>query len=80
LLGNRCVLQQQHIDCKIADALLKKDAFSQERQGLWLPKDDLQDSSSWSSPRFCSSVTSTPSFLPTMTERRAVRRLSHRLM
>jgi hypothetical protein len=23
---------------------------SQERQGLWLPKDDLQDSSSWSSP------------------------------
>ncbi len=24
-------------------------AFSQERQGLWLPKDDLQDSSSWSS-------------------------------
>ena len=25
-------------------------AFSQERQGLWLPKDDLRDSSSWSSP------------------------------
>jgi hypothetical protein len=24
--------------------------FSQERQKLWLPKDDLQDSSSWSSP------------------------------
>jgi hypothetical protein len=24
--------------------------FSQERQGLWFPKDDLQDSSSWSSP------------------------------
>jgi hypothetical protein len=24
-------------------------AFSQERQGLWLPKDDLQDSFSWSS-------------------------------
>ncbi len=24
-------------------------AFSQERQGLWLPKDDLKDSSSWSS-------------------------------
>ena len=24
-------------------------AFSQERQGLWLPQDDLQDSSSWSS-------------------------------
>jgi hypothetical protein len=26
------------------------DAFSQERQKLWLPKDDLRDSSSWSSP------------------------------
>ena len=26
------------------------DAFSQERQGLWLPKDDLKDASSWSSP------------------------------
>jgi hypothetical protein len=25
-------------------------AFSQARQELWLPKDDLQDSSSWSSP------------------------------
>ncbi len=24
LLVNRCVLQQQHVDCKIADALLKK--------------------------------------------------------
>jgi hypothetical protein len=24
MLGNRCVLQQQHVDCKIADALLKK--------------------------------------------------------
>jgi hypothetical protein len=24
LLANRCVLQQQHVDCKIADALLKK--------------------------------------------------------
>ncbi len=104
MLSNRCVLQQQHVDCKIADALLKKGtkqhadgwdasskawahmvlhlphaegdfgvtfneitkdaafctttsrfvawlgAFSQERQGLWLPKDDLRDSSSWSSP------------------------------
>ena len=97
-------IQQQHVDCKIADALLKKGtkqhadgwdvsskdwthmvlhlphteggfgvsfncvtkdvafytttsrfvswmgAFSQERQELWLPKDDLWDSSSWSSP------------------------------
>ena len=25
-------------------------AFSQERQGLWLPKDDLKDPSAWSSP------------------------------
>ena len=24
LLRNRCVLQEQHVDCKIADALLKK--------------------------------------------------------
>jgi hypothetical protein len=104
LLGNRCVQQQQHVDCKVADALLKRgtkqhaegwdasskawahmvlhlphaeDGFgitfhdvtkdaafytttsrfvawfgasSQERQDLWLPKDDLRDSSSWSSP------------------------------
>jgi len=104
MLNNRCVLQQQHVDCKIADALLKKGtkqhadgwdaqskawaymvlhlphaeggfgvtfndvtkdaafytstsrfvawlgAFSEERQELWLPKDDLRDSSSWSSP------------------------------
>jgi hypothetical protein len=104
MLNNRCVLQQQHVDCKIADALLKKGtkqdadgwdtsnkdwthmvlhlphteggfgatfncvtkdasfytttsrfvvwigAFSQERQELWLPKVDLRDSSSWSSP------------------------------
>jgi hypothetical protein len=27
-------------------------AFSQARQELWLPKDDLRDSSSWSSPPF----------------------------
>ena len=25
-------------------------AFTQERQQLWLPKDDLRDSSSWVSP------------------------------
>jgi hypothetical protein len=106
LLDNRCVLQEQHVDCKIADTLLKKgtkyhaagwdssskdwahmvlhlphteggfgvpfnyvtqDAafytttsrfvswmgvFSQTRQELWLTKDDLRDSSSWSSPPF----------------------------
>ncbi len=103
LLDNRCVLHQQHVDVKIADALLKKGtkqhadgwdaaskdwahmvihlphadggfgvpsnsvtkdaafyattsrfvsflgAFSQERQRLWLPDDDFQDSSSWKS-------------------------------
>jgi len=102
ILDNHCVLHQQHVDCKIADAFLKKGtkqhadgwdeaskdwahmvlhlphteggfgvpfncvtkdaafytttsrfvswmgAFSQERQKLWLPKDDLRDSSSWS--------------------------------
>ena len=64
LLGNRCVLQQQQVDCKIADTLLNGVTFhditenasfsdttsrfvsclvvfSQERQNLWLPKDDL---------------------------------------
>jgi hypothetical protein len=104
ILPNHCVLQQQHVDCKIADTLLKnstkqhaggwdtssedwghmcihlphaeggfgvtfndaaKDdafytttsrfvtwlgSFSQERQKLWLPKDDLRNSSSWTSP------------------------------
>jgi hypothetical protein len=106
MLPNRCVLQQHHVDCKIADALLKKGAkhhvdgwdsstkdwahmcihlphveggfgvtfndvtkdtafytttspsprnvrscgcLPQERQKLWLPKDDLRDSSSWAS-------------------------------
>jgi hypothetical protein len=106
MLNNRCFLQQKHVDCKIADALLKKGtkqhadgwdasskawahvvlhlphaeggygvafndvtkdtafstttsrfvawlgAFPQERQRLWLPKDDLDlwDSFLWSSP------------------------------
>ncbi len=104
MLSNRCVLQQQHVDCKITDVFLKRgtkqhsdgwdtyrkvwsylvlhlthvegdfsvtfndvtkdDAFytttshfvswfgtfPQERQELWLPKDDLRDSTSWSSP------------------------------
>jgi hypothetical protein len=103
MVSNRCVFQQQHVDCKIADALLKKGtkqhadgwdahskvwaymvlhlphveggfgvtfndvakdavfytttsrfvswlgAFSQACQELWLSKDDLRDSSSWSS-------------------------------
>ncbi len=106
LLRNRYVLQQQYVDRKITDTILKegtkqhkvgwdsfrktwshmvlhlphtdggfgvtfndvtKDtvfytttsrfvswlgSFSQERQGWWLPKDGLQDSSSWSSSPF----------------------------
>ena len=104
MVPNHCVLQQQHVDCKIVDTVLKKGtkqhtdgwdvsrkawthmclhlphteggfgvtfndvtkdaafyittsrfvawlgAFPQERQKLWLPKDDLRDSSSWVSP------------------------------
>ena len=34
----------------LLDALLSGLVLSQERQELWLPKDDLRDSSSWSSP------------------------------
>ena len=109
LLGNRCLFQQQHVDCKIADTLLKKETkqrvdgwdstwdssgkewshmvlhltnaegdfgvtfndnditkdttfytttsrfvtwigiSTQERQGLWLTNDDLQESVCWSS-------------------------------
>jgi hypothetical protein len=30
MLGNRCVLQQQHVDCKIADAFLKKDTTDED--------------------------------------------------
>jgi hypothetical protein len=30
LLDNHCVLQQQHVDCKIADSLLKKDTKQYE--------------------------------------------------
>jgi hypothetical protein len=73
-LNNRCVLQQQNVDCKIVDVLLKRGtnqdtdgwdasskvsitsrfvswvgAFFQERHRFWLSKDDLRDSSSWSS-------------------------------
>ena len=51
-------------------------AFSQERQQLWLPKDDLRDSSSWSSPPL---VLLRDIHSNLMTARRSVRRLSHRL-
>ena len=104
LLGNRFILERQHVDYKNSDTFLKKGtkhhadgwdpasktwthmvlhlthgeggfgvtlndittddafytttsrfvtwlgAFTQEWQGLWLPKDDLKDSSTWSSP------------------------------
>ncbi len=33
MLPNRCVLQQQHVDCKIADALLKKG--TKQTQMVW---------------------------------------------
>ena len=52
--------------------------FSQERQELWFPKDDLRDSSRAHGHRFCSFVTSIPSFLRSTTARRSVRRLRHR--
>jgi hypothetical protein len=136
MLSNRCVLQQQHVDCKIPDAILKmlqkkgtkqhadgwdasskdwahmvlhlphaeggfgvpfncvtKDAafytttsrfvvwfgtFPQERQELWLPKDDLRDSSSWSSPPLMLLVTFTPSLLTSTTAKRSSCRLRHR--
>ena len=55
-------------------------AFSQERQELWLPKDDLRVSSSWSSPPLLLLRDITPSFLPSTTARRSVRRLSDRSM
>ena len=134
MINNRYVLQQQHVDCKIADALLKKDtkqhadgwdasskawthmvlhlphaeggygvtfndvtkdaafhtttsrfvawlgAFPQERQRLWFPKDDLRDSSSWSSPPLLLLRDITSNSLLSVTARRSVRRLSHRLM
>ena len=43
----------------------------------WLPKDDLQDGPHGHRPRFCCSVTSTPSFAPNTALRRDVRCLSH---
>ncbi len=38
LLGNRCVLQQQHVDCKIADALLKKRLNNTQMVGTLLAR------------------------------------------
>ncbi len=37
MFNNRCVLQQQDVDCKIADALLKKDRITQ-MVGIRLPR------------------------------------------
>ena len=104
LLGNRYIFQKDHVDCKIAEALLKKgtkehaddwdasrktrtymvvsvawlDAFPQERQVLWLPKDDFRDSSTWSSPPLVLLSDIHSKVLPTtmMTVRRTVLRLS----
>ena len=45
LLGNRCVLQQQHVDCKIADALLKKEPSSTQMVGTRL----VRPGRTWSS-------------------------------
>ena len=33
MLNNRCVLQQQHVDCKIADPLLKRG--TKQHAGCW---------------------------------------------
>ncbi len=38
MLLNRCVLQHQHVDCKIADALLKKVLNSTQMVGTRLPR------------------------------------------
>ena len=38
LLGNRCVLQQQHVDCKIADALLKRALSNTQMVGTLLAR------------------------------------------
>jgi hypothetical protein len=134
LLDNRCVLQQQHVECKVADKLLKRgtkqhaegwdtsrkvwshivlhlphaeDGFgitfhdvtkdsvfytttsrfvswfgasSKERHHLWLPKDDLRDSSSWSSPPLVLLRDIHSKFLHSTTARRSDLRLSHRSM
>ena len=34
MLSNRCVLQQQHVDCNIADALLKRVLSSTQTGGM----------------------------------------------
>ena len=38
MLNNRCVLQQQHVDCKIADALLKRALSSMQMVGMRLAR------------------------------------------
>jgi hypothetical protein len=63
-------------------------AFSQARQELWLPKDDLRDSSSWSSPplmllrdihsKFCDGDDTQTSLQSYTTAKRSVCRLRHR--
>ncbi len=49
MIPNRCVLQQQHVDCKIADALLKKGTrpCSTLQNGMiWQPSDAIWESRS----------------------------------
>ena len=55
-------------------------AFSQERQKLWLPKDDLQDSSSWSSPPLLLLRDIHSNLISQYDCKRSVRRLNHRVM
>jgi hypothetical protein len=55
-------------------------AFCQVRQGLLLPKDDLQDSSSCSSPPLLLLRDIHSNFLRSRIARRSVRRLNHRSM
>ena len=45
-----CVTKDDDFYTTISHFVAWLGAFSQERQRLWLPKDDLRDSSSWSSP------------------------------
>jgi hypothetical protein len=45
-------MRNLHVSSTISHFLVWFGDFSQERQGLWLSKDDLQDSSSWSSSSF----------------------------
>jgi hypothetical protein len=51
LLGNRCVLQQQHDDCKIADALLQRGLCNTKMVGTRLVRPGRTWSSTCRMPR-----------------------------